>query len=121
MLPRAIVPELPEGPPTSSAMTPRCSKKLCVFDGTHRPVLLVRPKDHPSYAGPPMEIVLGLFVCASHQRSTTPADLLTDEGWDQIVAQVVTTGRAEPDRETVGLIWQRVVVKERDPFGVTLD
>jgi hypothetical protein len=68
-----------------------------------------------------MEIVLGIFVCASHQRTTTPADLITDEGWSQIEQAVLASGRAAPDRETVGLVWQRVMVKERDPFGVTLD
>ena len=84
-----------------------CARKLCPLRGTHYPVLLFRPKDHPGYAGAPMEIVMGILVCPQHQRETAPADLISDDGWQQIREAIVATGRAEPDRASAGLVWKR--------------
>lgn len=83
-----------------------CARKACPHAGTRQPVLLAMPRDLPEYAGPPVELILGILVCDEHQATTQAADLVTDEGWEQIVAAFAAVNRARPDRSTLGLAWK---------------
>lgn len=83
-----------------------CARQGCAEEGTHHPVLLAMPANRPDYAGPPLELVIGILVCPTHQAGAVAADFVTDEGWAMIVGATTTVGRAEPDRASLGLVWK---------------
>lgn len=66
------------------------------------PVLVIYA---PEECGPhdPIHAQLGLRVCLGHVDTLTVPDVLSDEGWAQIVALVVGQGKAAPDRSRVRL------------------
>lgn len=84
-----------------------CARKDCAEEGTHHPVLLLRPLAMPEYTGPPAEMILGVLVCGPHQADTKVEDLVADDGWDQIIHVFEAVHRAEPDRSNIGIVWKR--------------
>lgn len=82
-----------------------CARKDCVNEGTHRPVLLFMPAA-VGYTGPPAEMELDMLVCREHQEDVGASDLVLDEQWRAIRRAFGAAGRAEPDRQTIGLAWR---------------
>lgn len=54
-----------------------------------------------------LPLILSMVVCPAHQAGMTASDLVTDEGWTQIVHAFSLDHRALPDRATLGLAWKR--------------
>lgn len=88
---------------------PDGARSQCAGDGRWHPVLKV-PARHHEHA--PAKVVLGLFVCDEHKRSSTLEDYLTDEAWERISKGIVAAGRLEPERKLTTLSWEPVDSKD---------
>lgn len=85
-----------------------CAKVNCQLEfNCMFPVLLIWAKGIPKSAGKPIEMVIGIPVCGRCQRTARAKDYMTDEGWSDLCARLKIIGKAEPDRDTMGLRWVR--------------
>lgn len=80
----------------------KCAR--CVRRGVWRPVLLLRPWPEASAA----RVEIGMSLCATCQRTMTVDDLLSDDGWSQIVQTFVGFHKTPPCRELVELTWDHL-------------
>lgn len=80
----------------------RCAR--CVRPGVWRPVLLLRSWPE----SPPARMEIGLVLCATCQRACTVDDVMSDEGWAQIVRAFVGFHKQPPDRDLVELTWDHL-------------
>ncbi len=64
--------------------------------------MLVMPPPPPSIAEP-LRAVLGLRICNLHRAQMSLADVLGDEGWKMLRAQIAAVGRILPRRQDVTL------------------
>jgi hypothetical protein len=73
--------------------------------GHWRPIITMRPT---WWKGEPATAAMGLLICDDHKKATAVPDLISDEGWAQIVASFDAIKRTRPDREATGLRWHYV-------------
>lgn len=85
-----------------------CMRTGCDGSAVATPELRWWAGGWPKGSHPPAVASLGLFVCATHRESTTVADLVTDEGWNAIVAATLRAGLARPSRASIELHWRPV-------------
>lgn len=82
-----------------------CGRIDCKKQGTAYPVLELRLR---GYLGAPAQSMIGMAVCPEHQKETAVADLVSDEGWAQILDAFIVGNRILPDRELTTMHWEPV-------------
>lgn len=75
-----------------------CSRISCENEARWYPVMLFYAPRRVFPHAPPARAVVGVAVCDDHKEIVTLRDLLSDEGWQQILAGFARAGKAQPDR-----------------------
>lgn len=83
-----------------------CARFGCSAEAIATPVLRVWASRAHHGSHPPIELKIALPHCEEHKAAATVADMLTDEGWAELVRDVRSLGRAAPDRTTAELGWE---------------
>jgi hypothetical protein len=86
----------------------RCFRAGCDAPGVFQPVLLVWAKGWGRGTHPPIEIEMGFYVCKPHKRETRVEELVTLEAKTLIGDVCSRLKRAEPDMDSVDLMFKRV-------------
>jgi hypothetical protein len=71
---------------------------------------------HASTDTPPAEAMVGIALCLEHRLMTTPASLITDDGWIDYVRMIIAAGGMPPSRALTRIAWRRVT----DPTAAAL-
>lgn len=79
-----------------------CARTGCTAPARWLPVFVI----YAHTGSPARATVSDLPCCDAHKAATTLADLLTDEGWAQIVASFLDRGFAAPVRPRTRLDWE---------------
>lgn len=58
----------------------------------------------PNKRGSPANATTELRVCDEHKEVTKLADIITDEGWEQIVKGFESVGKIKPERKLTELV-----------------
>lgn len=83
----------------------KCNRKGCEHEARWMPVLELRPKMHN---GKPARAVISIGLCEACKVLTTLDDLVTKEGWAQIVRVFDAQRKARPHREATVLIFKEI-------------
>jgi len=80
----------------------QCRKIGCEADATHLPRLLFWAEtDVVRTEQTACRLMLNIELCEIHAREATIADLVSDDGWQEIVNAVTAKGLAVPDRSSL--------------------
>jgi hypothetical protein len=82
----------------------KCDRKDCKNDGRYKVALKLRCDERSM----PAEGDTGLVVCSVHRSFLVVDDVLTDAGWEQIVAGFKLAGKAIPARHLTRLLFQKI-------------
>lgn len=85
----------------------RCARKPCRDIPTLAPILLLyAPREHG--VNKPMQARLSLTFCQACAKLVKPADLITDKGWDMIIAGIAAQNCVPPDRKRTAVAWEPI-------------
>jgi hypothetical protein len=90
----------------------KCFQRDCQRTGWWMPVLLVWAKGYDKARHVPATIKLGFALCKHHRREFRTADIVDAAGWQRIVDGFAAAGKAEPDRESIELRWEKIEGKD---------
>lgn len=82
----------------------KCNRTSCAKDASWQAGFDV----YDSFGDVPAKVELGLYLCGEHKHEAKIEDLVTNEGWDQIVEAFAGAGRAIPDRKRTKLAWKAI-------------
>lgn len=89
-----------------------CARSDCQATATATPVLILHPFAlelmRADLDPEPATMHLELPVCPEHQAVTSVDDLVTDDGWTDILQAFRSVGRVDPDRASLKLRWQPI-------------
>lgn len=80
-----------------------CDRAGCERPGIYQPILVLTPDGKAKAYGE-----IKLKICEECHLVMTPNDLITPEGWKQLVAAFMVAGKAEPRREMTALTWKKI-------------
>lgn len=82
----------------------RCVVPGCKYQRAHYPVIEMRaPFEYRNNA--PIRVILNLPTCEGHIEHVTLDNVLSDDAWNRITAQIDRLGRVIPDRDRAVLEW----------------
>ncbi len=93
--------DLPDFPVTD----PVCSTLGCENPATWQPIVVFRP---PRPMEGEADCILRLGVCEECKAGGTLDDVLSDDGFERIRAEMVKLGYVPPDRSRSTLSWRRI-------------
>lgn len=82
----------------------RCSHKECIAEAVVLPVVLVYAIKNTA----PAKLEFSLPLCLSCSERTVVADLMTEEGWEDIERIVSYGGNLPPDRSLTVINWKAI-------------
>jgi hypothetical protein len=86
----------------------KCFQRDCQKTGWWMPMLLVWAKGYDKAQHSPAVAKLGFVLCKRHRRGVRTDDLVDAAGWQRIVDMFAAAGKAEPDRESIEIRWEKI-------------
>lgn len=84
-----------------------CSRKGCAHAARWVPILVVAAKIRPNATA--RGRLTNLVLCEAHKATTTVDDLVTDLGWNAILAKFMAKGLAKPHRSLTRVEFEELV------------